>query len=131
MKEVIAIVRMNMMNKTKIALGEAGISSFTARKVMGRGKGKVDFRLLRGAEAGYDEAIAQLGSGPKMIPKRMITCVVPDELVKTVVEAVIETNQTGSPGDGKIFVCPISESYRVRTGEAGDAVLDEVLAAQA
>lgn len=126
MKEVIAIVRMNMMNKTKRALGEAGISSFTARKVMGRGKGKVDFRLLRGAEEGYDEAIAQLGSGPKIIPKRLITCVVPDELVQTVVDTVIETNQTGSAGDGKIFVLPLEEAYRVRTGESGNDVLDEV-----
>jgi nitrogen regulatory protein PII 2 len=126
MKEVIAIVRMNMMNKTKRALGEAGISSFTARKVMGRGKGKVDFRLLRGAEEGHDEAIAQLGSGPKMIPKRLITCVVPDELVQTVVDTVIETNQTGSAGDGKIFILPLDEAYRVRTGESGNDVLDEV-----
>ena len=128
MKEVIAVVRMNMMNKTKRALGQAGISSFTARKVMGRGKGKVDHLLLKGAAEGYDEAIAQLGPGPKLIPKRMITVIVPDELVPTVVDAVIETNQTGAPGDGKIFVCPVNEAYRVRTGESGDDVLDEVTA---
>jgi nitrogen regulatory protein PII 2 len=57
MKEVIAVIRMNMMNKTKQALAQADIASFTARKVMGRGKGKVDFLLLKGAEEGYDEAI--------------------------------------------------------------------------
>lgn len=57
MKEVIAIIRMNKMNETKRALSAAGISSLTARKVIGRGKGKVDFLLLEGARSGYDEAI--------------------------------------------------------------------------
>ena len=57
MKEVMAIIRINMMNKTKEALAEAGISSFTATgRVLGRGKGKVDFRLVRGAENGSEEA---------------------------------------------------------------------------
>ena len=58
MKEVMAVIRMNKMNQTKQALADAGIASFTARKVMGRGKGKVDYLLLKGAEAGYEEAIA-------------------------------------------------------------------------
>ena len=61
MKEVMAVIRMNKMNETKQALAEAGISSFTARDVVGRGKGKVDYLLLKGAEEGYEEAIAQLG----------------------------------------------------------------------
>ncbi|MFP4433063.1 MAG: P-II family nitrogen regulator [Planctomycetota bacterium] len=125
MKEIIAIVRMNMMNKTKRALSEAGISSFTARKVMGRGKGKVDYLLLKGAEAGYDEAINQLAPGPKLIPKRMLTIVIPDELVEKTVETLIQVNQTGSPGDGKIFVSPVLDALRVRTGESGNEVLDE------
>jgi nitrogen regulatory protein PII 2 len=125
MKEIIAIVRMNMMNKTKRALSEAGISSFTARKVMGRGKGKVDYLLLKGAEAGYDEAINQLAPGPKLIPKRMLTIVIPDELVEKTVETLIQVNQTGSPGDGKIFVAPVLDALRVRTGESGNEVLDE------
>jgi nitrogen regulatory protein PII 2 len=128
MKEVIAVIRMNMMNKTKQALAQADIASFTARKVMGRGKGKVDFLLLKGAEEGYDEAINQLGPGPKLIPKRMLTIVVPDELVQTTVDTIIETNQTGSPGDGKIFILPVDEAIRVRTGESGDEVLDKVVA---
>jgi len=125
MKEVMAIIRMNMMNVTKRALAEAGISSLTARKVVGRGKGKVDYMLLQGAQEGYEEAINQLGPGPKFIPKRMITIVVPDNKVSTVVKTIIETNQTGRPGDGKIFVMPITEAIRVRTGETGDTALDE------
>lgn len=126
MKEVMAVIRMNMMNKTKKALSEAGISSFTATgNLLGRGKGNVDFKLVEGAKAGYEEAISQLGQGPRLVPKRLITVTVPDTLVKTVVDTLISVNKTGKPGDGKIFVLPIEESYRVRTGEHGDAVLDE------
>lgn len=125
MKEVFAVIRMNKMNETKRALADVGISSLTARKVIGRGKGKVDYLLLKGAEEGYDEAINQLSPGPKLIPKRMLTIVVPDAKVKTVVDTVIDVNQTGAPGDGKIFVMPVADSIRVRTGEHGDDALDE------
>ena len=125
MKEVLAVIRMNKMNETKRALANAGISSLTARKVIGRGKGKVDYLLLKGAEEGYDEAINQLSPGPKLIPKRMLTIVVPDSKVKTAVDTIIGVNKTGAPGDGKIFVMPVSEAVRVRTGEHGDDALDE------
>ncbi len=128
MKEVVAIIRMNKMNQTKRALADVGVASFSARKVAGRGKGKVDYLLLRGAEAGCEEAIVQLGPGPKLIPKRLLTIVVPDELVPSVVRTLIAVNQTGHPGDGKVFVMPILDALRVRTGERGDVVLDEALA---
>lgn len=127
MKEVMAVIRMNMMNKTKKALAEAGISSFTATgRVMGRGKGNVDYTLLEGAKEGYEEAIAQLGKGPRLVPKRLLWIVVPDELVQRTVDTIIDVNQTGQPGDGKIFVMPTLDAVRVRTGETGDAVLDEL-----
>ena len=125
MKEITAVIRMNMMNETKRALSDVGISSLTARKDVGRGRGKVDYMLLKGAEEGYEEAINQLGPGPKLIPKRMLTLVVPDGKVKTVVDTIIEVNQTGSPGDGKIFVQPMLDAVRVRTGEDGEAAIDE------
>jgi nitrogen regulatory protein PII 2 len=125
MKEVLAVIRMNKMNETKRALADAGVASMTARKVIGRGKGKVDYMLLKGAEEGYEEAINQLCPGPKLIPKRMLTMVVPDSKVKTVVDTVIKVNKTGAPGDGKIFVMPVSDAVRVRTGEHGDEALDE------
>ncbi|HYH01867.1 MAG TPA: P-II family nitrogen regulator [Bacillota bacterium] len=125
MKEVMAVIRMNMMNQTKKALADAGISSFTATgRVMGRGKGNVDFKLLEGAREGHEEAIAQLGKGPRLIPKRLLWIVIPDELVKKTVETIIEVNQTGQPGDGKIFVIPVADAIRVRTGETSDGVLD-------
>ena len=126
MKEVMAVIRLNMMNKTKEALSNAGITSFTATgRVLGRGKGKVDFSLIKGAEDGSDEAIARLGSGPMLIPKRLIKIIVPDNLVSTVVETVIAANKTGNAGDGKIFILPVQDAARIRTGEFGDAVLDE------
>jgi nitrogen regulatory protein PII 2 len=125
MKEVLAVIRMNKINPTKRALANAGVASVTARKVMGRGKGKVDYLLLKGAEQGYDEAIEQLGPGPKLIPKRMLTVVTSDDKVPTVVKTIIDVNQTGNPGDGKVFVMPVSDSVRVRTGEAGDTAISE------
>lgn len=125
MKEVLAIIRMNKMNETKRALADVGLSSMTARKVVGRGKGKVDYLLLQGAEEGYDEAIQQLGPGPKLIPKRMINMVVPDDKVELAVKTIIKVNKTGSPGDGKIFIEPVLDSIRVRTGETGDSAIVE------
>ncbi len=126
MKEILAIVRMNKMNQTKRALSEVGITSITARDALGRGKGLVDVQLLEGAEKGYEEAISQLGQTQRMIPKRALIIVVPDELVDKTVDTLIRVNQTGKSGDGKIFVMPCQDAIRVRTGERGDAVLDEV-----
>lgn len=126
MKEILAIVRMNKMNQTKRALSEVGITSITAREALGRGKGLVDVQLLEGAEKGYEEAISQLGQTQRMIPKRALLIIVPDGLVDKTVKTLIQVNQTGKSGDGKIFVMPCQDAIRVRTGERGDAVLDEV-----
>ena len=125
MKEVLAVIRMNKMNDTKRALAEMGIGSLTARKVVGRGRGKVDYLLLKGAENGHEEAINQLGPGPKLIPKRMLTIVVTDDKVPDVVQTIIEINKTESPGDGKVFVLPLDDAMRVRTGETGDSAIAE------
>lgn len=126
MKEILAIVRMNKMNQTKRALAEVGLPSITGRDALGRGKGLVDLQLLKGAERGYEEAISQLGQSERMIPKRVILIVVPDELVDKTVKTIIQVNQTGKPGDGTIFVTPCMDAIRVRTGEHGDSVLDDV-----
>jgi nitrogen regulatory protein PII 2 len=126
MKEVLAIIRMNKINQTKKALTEAGISSMHACECLGRGKGLVDFKILKGAEAGYEEAISQLGSSQRLIPKRMISITLPDELVDKTIQTIIAVNQTGKPGDGKIFVLPMMDAIRVRTGETGDDALDDV-----
>jgi nitrogen regulatory protein PII 2 len=130
MKEIVAMIRLDKMNSTKRALAEAGITSFSATgRVLGRGKGLVDFRILHGAEKGYQEAIDQLGEGPRLVPKRMITIIVSDDFKDRTIKALIEANQTGNCGDGKIFVLPVLEATRVRTGEvakgeSGGNVLD-------
>jgi len=126
MKEIVAIIRMTKMNETKRALADAGVASLTARKVMGRGQGKVDYLLMQGAQEGYEEAIGQLGPGPKMLPKRLLNIIVPDELVPQVVKIIIDVNQTGSQGDGKVIVMPVGDSVRLRTGESGDLAIDEM-----
>ena len=125
MKEVMAIIRMNMMNYTKRALADAGISSLTVRDALGRGKGLVDMTLLKGAEQGYEEAISQLGQSQRLIPKRILFIVVKDKMVEKTVKTIIKVNQTGKSGDGKIFVMPVKNSLSVRTGEKGDSTLDD------
>ncbi len=119
MKEVIAVVRINMMNQTKQALTDCGIDAFFAHEAHGRGKGFVNPQVLEGVAQGYEEAAAILGEKGKLYPKRLVTVVVEDSQVPCVVETITNTNQTGMPGDGKIFVLPIGEAVRVRTGEAG------------
>jgi nitrogen regulatory protein PII 2 len=123
MKEVIAVVRMNTMNQTKKALTEAGIISMFAHECQGRGTGFADVKILAGAKEGYEEAIALLGEKGKLYSKRMLTMVVHDKYVDDVVQTLIETNQTGKPGDGKIFVLPINDAVRVRTGETGEKAI--------
>lgn len=120
MKEVIAVVRMNMMNRTKQALTDAGINGFFANECQGRGVGLANPHVLQGAASGYEEAVALLGEKGKLYSKRMISLVVPDKDVKGVVATIISVNKTGKPGDGKIFVLPVADSVRVRTGEAGE-----------
>ena len=125
MKEVMAVIRMNMISKTKIALANAGISSITARDCLGRGKGLINLKLLKGAEKGYEEAISQLGQSQRLIPKRVLFIVVPDKMVEKTVKTIIKVNQTGKSGDGKIFVVPVLDSVRVRTGEKGNITIDD------
>ena len=123
MKEIMAVIRMNKMNQTKKALADAGIPAFVAREGYGRGKGLVNQAVLDGAAAGNEEAIALLGTKGRLDPKRIISIVVPDNQVKEAVDALISVNKTGQAGDGKIFVLPVSDSVRVRTGEAGEAAI--------
>lgn len=125
MKEVMAIVRMNMINQTKKALSAAGIVSLHAKDCLGRGKGLVEVNLLADAPQEYDEAVSMLGVDGRLYPKRMVSIIVPDKLVRKVVDTIMVTNKTGKSGDGKIFVMPVLDSIRIRTGETGDETLDE------
>lgn len=124
MKEIMAFIRMNRMNETKKALSEAGFTSMTASgSVLGRGKGVVDHGILKAADEGNEYAISMLGQAPSLRNKRMILMSVSDSDVQKAVDTIIGVNQSGKAGDGKIFVLPLAESYRVRTGESGDDIL--------
>ena len=123
MKEVIAVIRINMMNQTKQALTDCGIDAFFAHEAQGRGKGFASREVLEGAKQGYEEAAALLGEKGKLYPKRMVTVVVKDSQVGCVVETFINVNQTGLPGDGKIYVLPVSDAVRIRTGEIGQKAI--------
>lgn len=122
MKEVMAFIRLNKVNQTKEALASAGYPAFTCRKVLGRGKKKVDFSMVESViEDGTIPPTAlgeHLTEGARLIPKRVFTLIVSDSDVEKVVDILIQTNTTGNPGDGKIFVLPIQESYQIRSGEA-------------
>ncbi len=122
MKEIIAIIRPNRINRTKEVLDALGFSSMTANAVFGRGKqkaivGEVTFAI-------QNKDLREEEGSMRYIPKRMISLVVPDEDASLVVESIMKVNKTGQIGDGKIFVCPIEDAVRVRTKESGeDAIL--------
>ena len=121
MKEIIAFVRQNKVNVTKEALAEAGFPAFTCCRVLGRGKKLIDMSLLRElVEAGEVPASPTgeyLTEMTRLIPKRVFTIIVEDTEVSTVIDTLMDENSTGNPGDGKIFVLPIFENYRVRDGQ--------------
>ena len=108
MKEILAIIRLVKLSETKKALAEAGFPAFTCRKVLGRGKNPIDF----GARS-YEITESNL------LPKRALTLIVNNNDVDKVVSVIMEANHTGHSGDGKIFVIPIKESYKVSNGRGG------------
>ncbi|MTI59872.1 MAG: P-II family nitrogen regulator [Firmicutes bacterium] len=123
MKEIMAVIRMGMINKTKKALSLAGFDAITCIKANGRGKKKVNYelieKLLGGKEVKSKEISESISEGHRLIPKRVLLIVVNDEDMQKVVDTIIDVNKTGNPGDGKIFVIPVKDTIRVRTGETG------------
>ncbi len=112
MKKVEAIIKPFKLDEVMEALGEVGIRGLTAVEVKGFGRQKGHTELYRGAEYVVD-----------FLPKVMVVVVVHDEMVGRVVEAIVDAARTGSVGDGKIFVLPVEEAVRIRTGERGkDAI---------
>jgi nitrogen regulatory protein PII 2 len=122
MKEVIAIIRPKRVGATRQALENLGFPSQTAEAVLGRGRqrglvGEVD------VEIPPDVLARGRAGGMKYVPKRMLTLVVGDEEVETVIQAIVQVNQSGRIGDGKIFVSPIDDALRVRTDETGESAI--------
>ena len=109
MKKVECIIKPFKLDDVKAALCELGITGMTVSEVRGFGRQKGHTELYRGAEYQID-----------FIPKVKIELVITEELVDKVVSAVQSSACTGRIGDGKIFVLPVEQAVRIRTGESGD-----------
>jgi nitrogen regulatory protein P-II 1 len=112
MRRVVAIIRPHKLDEVKTAIANLGVSGLTVNDVRGSGSSPERPALFGGSEV----LIA-------LPVKAKLTVVVPDDLVEAVVAAVLEHARTGEPGDGKLFVEPVVEAIRVRTGERGEAGL--------
>ena len=123
MKEILAIIQPKRVQATKEALAAANVHALHVFPVMGHGRGQLEPQILQAAAEGNEEAVALLGRYPRLMPQRALCAMAPEALVGAAVQAIIKANQTGQPGDGKIYVCPLSEVVRVRTGEHGEGAL--------
>jgi nitrogen regulatory protein PII len=112
MKMVSAVIKPFKLDEVKEALQTAGIQGMTVTEVRGYGRQKGHTEVYRGHEYQVD-----------LVPKVRIDVLVDDDQAREVVEAIVNTARTGKIGDGKIFIVPVEEVYRIRTGEAGkDAI---------
>ncbi len=109
MKKIEAIIKPFKLNEVKSALHDVGIQGLTVTEVKGFGRQKGHTEIYRGSEYTVD-----------FLPKVKIETVLPDGLVAQAVEVIIKAGKTGKIGDGKVFVSPIEEAYRIRTEERGD-----------
>lgn len=112
MKKIEAIIKPFKLEDVKDALNKAGIAGLTVTEVRGYGRQKGHVELYRGAE--YDVSF---------VPKIKVELVVADQAVESIISVIEETAKTGKIGDGKIFVLPVDETIRIRTGERGDAAV--------
>ncbi|WP_424932533.1 P-II family nitrogen regulator [Amaricoccus macauensis] len=108
MKKIEAIIKPFKLDEVKEALQEVGIQGLSVVEAKGFGRQKGHTELYRGAEYVVD-----------FLPKVKIEVVLPDELVETAIEAIVSAAKTGKIGDGKIFVYPVEQAIRIRTGEEG------------
>lgn len=113
MQKIEAIIRPERLDNVKDALADAGITGMNVVHVTGRGTQKGIVHMGRGGEPYTVD----------MLPKVKVEVVVPDSALERVVNLIIEAARTGHIGDGKIFVLPVSDAIRVRTGERGEAAV--------
>lgn len=112
MKLIIAIIKPFKLEDVKAALSDIGVEGMTVTEVKGFGRQKGHTEVYRGSEYTVD-----------FLPKVRIEIAVGSELVPKTVEAVIKSANTGKIGDGKIFILPLDDAIRIRTGEHGDAAV--------
>jgi nitrogen regulatory protein P-II 1 len=112
MRKIEAIIKPFKLDDVKEALTGAGILGMTVTEVRGFGRQKGHTELYRGGEYTVD-----------FLPKMKVEVVVPDERVSSVVALIAGAAKTGSIGDGKVFVSPLNNAVRIRTGEHGESAL--------
>ena len=112
MKKIEAIIKPFKLDEVKEALQEAGIQGITVTEVKGHGRQKGHTELYRGAEYVVD-----------FLPKLKLEVAVADERASEAVDAIVRAARTGRIGDGKIFVSPLDDVIRIRTGETGPEAL--------
>lgn len=112
MKKIEAIIKPFKLEEVKEALSSLGIQGMTVIEVKGFGRQKGHTEIYRGSEYTVD-----------FLPKIKIEVVVPDKLVNPAVEAIARAARTGKIGDGKVFVSPVENIVRIRTGESGEEAI--------
>ncbi|MAN36187.1 MAG: transcriptional regulator [Opitutae bacterium] len=112
MKLIKAIIKPFKLEEVKDALSEIGVEGMTVSEVKGFGRQKGHTEIYRGSEYTVD-----------FLPKVKLEIAVADDLLNKVIDAIVNASQTGKIGDGKVFVLPLEEAVRIRTGEKGDDVL--------
>ena len=112
MKKIEAIIKPFKLDEVREALSDIGANGLTVTEVKGFGRQKGHTELYRGAEYVVD-----------FLPKVKIEVVVSDNVVDTAIESIIKAARTGKIGDGKIFVMPVEQVVRIRTGETGEEAL--------
>jgi nitrogen regulatory protein P-II 1 len=113
MKKIEAIIRPERLTSVKDALDEAGFAGLNTVQVMGRG---VQRGIVHQGRGGVAVSV-------DMLPKTKLELVIKDVDVQKAIDIIVESSRTGEVGDGKIFVIPVEDAVRVRTGERGDSVV--------
>lgn len=112
MKQIVAVIKPFKLDEVREGLSEIGITGLTVTEVRGFGRQKGHTELYRGAEYVVD-----------FLPKVRLEVVVQDDRVEEVIDSIIKSARTGKIGDGKIFVLPVEQVVRIRTGEIDDAAI--------
>jgi len=112
MKLINAIIKPFKLDEVKDALSEIGIEGMTVSEVKGFGRQKGHTEIYRGSEYTVD-----------FLPKVKLEIAVTDDLVNQVVDTIVNSSHTGKIGDGKVFIIPVEDAVRIRTGEKGDVAL--------
>jgi nitrogen regulatory protein P-II 1 len=112
MKKIEAIIKPFKLDEVREALSEVGVTGLTVTEVKGFGRQKGHTELYRGAEYVVD-----------FLPKIKLELVVAEATVETAIEAIIKAARTGKIGDGKIFVSPVEQIVRIRTGETNESAI--------